>query len=126
MSFAYWQLEKPHILHIKNTIRSLFSSLMRFLKNVPNLISSVRFSGFPKTCKSFKVPKRQWHNYHSLIFFELLLCLPYLVLLSASHHVEEEIYAALVDDGHAVQESYFICKRGGAKNEDRKVPPKSS
>lgn len=108
---------------------------MRFLQNVPNLIFSVRFPGCSKTCKSFKVHEKLRPQNHFVRlqkgvtaqlpfshFSELLLRLLYLVLLSASHHVDEEIYAALVDDGHAVQESYFICKRRGAKNEDRKVP----
>lgn len=54
-------------------------------------------------------------------FFGILRSL-YLVLLSASHHVEEEIYAALVDDGHAVQESYFICMEEKSQNEHRGAP----
>ena len=40
---------------------------------------------------------------------------PYLVLLSAPHHVEEEIYVALVDDGHALKESYLICGGEGER-----------
>ena len=33
-----------------------------------------------------------------------------LVLLSTSHHVEEEVYTALIDNGHALQKSYLICR----------------
>lgn len=34
----------------------------------------------------------------------------YLVLLSTSHHVEEEVYTAFIDNGHPLQESYLIYK----------------
>lgn len=33
---------------------------------------------------------------------------PYLVLLSASHHIEKEVYAAFIDNGHPLQERYLI------------------
>ena len=35
---------------------------------------------------------------------------PYLILLSTSHHIEEEVYTAFVDNGHPLQEGYLIYK----------------
>lgn len=45
-------------------------------------------------------------NRNNILFWQR----PYLILLSTSHHVEEEIYTALVDDGHALQERYLIYR----------------
>lgn len=44
------------------------------------------------------------------MFWQRKLNLPYLVLLSASHHIEEEINTALIDNGHPLQESYLIYR----------------
>lgn len=132
----YWQFRDATCPALKK------DGSFRELTEFQNRIFSARFSGFLKTCKSFTVhqklpplpPKkpphaiwkedsRSWqeHNVLCLVFFfffsELLLRSRYLVLLSASHHVEEEIYAALVDDGHAVQESYFICRHAWGKKD---------
>ncbi len=41
-----------------------------------------------------------------------MLNVSYLIFLSTSHHVEEKIYTALIDNGQPLQESYLIYNKG--------------
>lgn len=45
-------------------------------------------------CMSVKKKKKKWQ---------------YLILLSASHHIKEQIYTVLIDNGHPFQERNLIC-----------------
>lgn len=40
-----------------------------------------------------------------------MVYLPYLILLSTSHYVDEKIYTALIDYGHPFQEGNLICRQ---------------
>lgn len=54
-----------------------------------------------------------------LLVLQIKLNLPYLILLSTSHHVEEEIYTALIHNGQPLQESYLIYKEGERERDDK-------
>ena len=42
---------------------------------------------------------------------------PHLVLLHAAHHVDEQVDAALVHDGQALQQRYLVWRGGEGRRE---------
>lgn len=99
----------PQVQHLN------FNSDLRLMA-LP-LVPDVRHPKLRRLCLSFIIATCRNYLFLYDVYFLLLLLLillfpavepTYLILLSAAHHVEEEVDAALIDDGHSLQKGDLI------------------